>query len=64
MISCAKQTEQTYRVDSEAQDEIKEFLTMEQNGINQLVSIVNSDLQAIKIMNDGMQQMLQNNVRL
>ncbi|CAH0553376.1 unnamed protein product [Brassicogethes aeneus] len=58
-----KQYSQNYRVDADAQEEIKQFLKMEQNGISQLINIINGDLQSIKIINEGLQQVVTNNGR-
>ncbi|KAJ8921691.1 hypothetical protein NQ315_010601 [Exocentrus adspersus] len=58
MEGCQKQNNHNYRLDAEAQEEIKQFLKMQQNGIAQLINIINNDLQAIKIMNEGMKQMV------
>ncbi|CAG9822399.1 unnamed protein product [Phaedon cochleariae] len=49
-----------YRLDGEAQDEIKQFLKMEQNGISQLINIIQTDLEALNIINDGMKKIMQN----
>lgn len=59
-----KQNNQRYRIDAEAQDEIKQLLKMEQNGIAQLINIVNSDLQALSIINEGFKQIIQNSQSL
>lgn len=56
-----KQNSQQYRIDAEAQDEIKQLLKMEQSGIAQLINIINTDLQSLNIISDGMKQILQNN---
>ncbi|XP_060524640.1 nucleoporin p54 [Cylas formicarius] len=54
-----KQSEQKYRLDAEAQDEIKQFLKMEQHGISQLISIINNDMQALKLITEGLKEMEQ-----
>lgn len=47
-----------YRMEPKAQDDIKQFLKMEQNGIAHLISIINQDLQDLKIISDGMQELV------
>ncbi|KAJ8934338.1 hypothetical protein NQ314_013379 [Rhamnusium bicolor] len=56
-----KQNNQNYRIDAEAQEEIKQFLRMEQSGIAQLINIINNDLESIKIINEGMNRIMPNN---
>lgn len=56
-----KQSTQNYRIDTDSEEDIKQFLKMEQDGVSQLINIVKCDLQAIKIINEGLQQMLQSN---
>ncbi|XP_066138209.1 probable nucleoporin Nup54 [Euwallacea fornicatus] len=46
-----------YRVDADAQDEIKQFLRMEQNGISQLIDIVNTDQKSLEIVKSGMKEL-------
>nr|CAI5859905.1 unnamed protein product [Callosobruchus analis] len=53
-----KQNNMQYRLDTEAQEEIKQLLRMEHNGIAQLVNIIKSDLQALSIIQEGMKQIL------
>ncbi|XP_018334556.1 probable nucleoporin Nup54 [Agrilus planipennis] len=48
---------ENYRIDSSALDDIKQFLRMQQNGISQLVNIINLDLQALKTINDGLKDL-------
>ncbi|XP_030765528.1 nucleoporin p54-like [Sitophilus oryzae] len=52
-----KQTEANYRIDADAQDEIKQFLKMEQHGITQLINIINNDMKSLKIITDGLKQL-------
>lgn len=47
-----------YKMEPKAQDDIKQFLKMEQNGIAHLVNIINQDLQDLKIISDGMQDLV------
>lgn len=61
MEGTQKQNNQNYRIDADAQEDIKQFLKMQQNGIGQLVNIINNDLQAIKIINEGMKQIVPGN---
>ncbi|KAL1489308.1 hypothetical protein ABEB36_014231 [Hypothenemus hampei] len=56
MQNAPKQTPQ-YWIDTEAQEEIKQYLKMEQNGIAQLVSIVNNDLKCLQIIRDGLKEL-------
>jgi len=50
--------QENYTVDPKAQEDIKQFLTMEQNGISHLVNIVNQDLKDLKIISEGMSEVL------
>ncbi|XP_018565499.1 nucleoporin p54 [Anoplophora glabripennis] len=61
MEGTQKQNNQNYRIDADAQEEIKQFLKMQQNGIAQLINIINNDLQSIKIINEGMKQIVPSN---
>lgn len=61
MEGTQKQSNQNYRIDADAQEEIKQFLKMQQNGIGQLINIINNDLQSIKIINEGMKQIVPGN---
>lgn len=61
MEGTQKQNSQQYRIDVEAQDEIKQLLKMEQGGIGQLINIIHTDLQTLNIISEGMKQILQNN---
>lgn len=49
---------ESYKIDPQVQEDIKQFLQMEQTGISHLVAIINNDLQALKIITEGMNQML------
>ncbi|XP_057668098.1 nucleoporin p54 [Diorhabda carinulata] len=51
-----KQSCPSYRLDAEAQEEIKQFLKMEQSGIAQLINIIQTDLKVLNIINDGLKQ--------
>ncbi|XP_076253701.1 nuclear pore complex protein Nup54 [Rhynchophorus ferrugineus] len=52
-----KQSETNYRIDADAQDEIKQFLRMEQYGITQLISIINNDMKCLKIISTGLREL-------
>lgn len=52
------QTNEHYQVDPNVQQDIKQFLKMEQNGINHLVDIINNDLKDLKIITDGMKELI------
>ncbi|KAH1022783.1 hypothetical protein HUJ04_012128 [Dendroctonus ponderosae] len=56
--SSAKQTN-LYQVNADAQDEIKQFLKLEQNGISQLINIVDTDLKSLQIITDGLKELVQ-----
>lgn len=46
-----------YKMEPDSQDDIKQFLKMEQNGIAHLVKIINTDLKNLKIISDGLVKM-------
>ncbi|XP_067000209.2 nuclear pore complex protein Nup54 [Anabrus simplex] len=48
-----------YSMDPAVQDDIKQFLIMEQNGMAHLIDTIQSDLASLKIMKDGMTSLLQ-----
>ncbi|XP_050305929.1 nucleoporin p54 isoform X2 [Anthonomus grandis grandis] len=48
-----------YRIDADAQEDIRQFLKMEQSGISQLVNIVNNDIKALQIISDGYKELLE-----
>lgn len=55
-----KQSETTnYRIDADAQDEIKQFLKMEQYGITQLIDIINNDMKCLKIISTGLRELIE-----
>lgn len=56
--SSAKQTT-VYQVNADSQDEIKQFLKLEQDGISQLINIVDTDLKSLQIITDGLKEMVQ-----
>lgn len=64
MEGTPKQNTQQYRVDAEAQDEIKQLLKLEQNGISQLINIIVTDLKSLNIISEGMMNMLSSNPSL
>ncbi|XP_060812367.1 nuclear pore complex protein Nup54 isoform X1 [Bombus pascuorum] len=52
------QNQERYAMDPIAQDDIKAYLTMEQQGMAQLIATINSDLKSLKIIKDGMSELL------
>ncbi|XP_045480908.1 nucleoporin p54-like isoform X1 [Harmonia axyridis] len=65
LMSCIKtvgnigrQYNEHYNIDPQVQEDIKQFLQMEQTGISHLINIINTDLQALKIISEGMNQCL------
>ncbi|XP_034182290.1 nuclear pore complex protein Nup54 [Osmia lignaria lignaria] len=48
------QNQERYAMDPIAQDDIKAYLTMEQQGMTQLIATINADLESLKIIKDGM----------
>lgn len=46
-----------YKIDPNVQEDIKQFLSMEQNGISHLISIVNEDMKHLKIVSEGLLSM-------
>ncbi|XP_046612237.1 nuclear pore complex protein Nup54 [Neodiprion virginianus] len=52
------QNHERYTMDPIAQDDIKTYLTMEQQGMSQLISTINADLECLKIIKDGMSDLL------
>lgn len=58
MEGTQKQNNQQYRIDAEAQDEIKQLLKMQQGGISQLINVIHADLQTLDIISAGMKQNL------
>ncbi|XP_076674726.1 nuclear pore complex protein Nup54 isoform X2 [Andrena cerasifolii] len=52
------QNQERYAMDPIAQDDIKAYLTMEQQGMAQLISTINADLESLKIIKDGMSDLL------
>lgn len=61
MEGSQKQNSQQYRIDADAQDEIKQLLKMQQGGISQLINIIHTDLQTLNIIGEGMKQILKSN---
>ncbi|KAF5295979.1 hypothetical protein FQA39_LY12751 [Lamprigera yunnana] len=45
-----------YEMDAKIQEEIKDFLKMEQNGITQLINIIKTDMQNLKIISEGLEK--------
>ncbi|KAL7300810.1 hypothetical protein TKK_0006376 [Trichogramma kaykai] len=52
------QSQERYTMDPMAQDDIKSYLNMEQQGMAQLIDTVNHDLESLKIIKDGMSELL------
>ncbi|EFN74209.1 Probable nucleoporin Nup54 [Camponotus floridanus] len=52
------QNQERYTMDPIAQDDIKAYLSMEQQGMAQLISTINTDLESLKIIKDGMSDLL------
>ncbi|XP_076233397.1 nuclear pore complex protein Nup54 isoform X2 [Calliopsis andreniformis] len=52
------QNQERYAMDPIAQDDIKAYLTMEQQGMAQLIATINADLESLKIIKDGMSDLL------
>ena len=50
------QDNEHYEIEDHVQDDIKQFLLMEQAGISQLVNVVNNDLKTLKVICDGLSQ--------
>lgn len=47
-----------YKMDPKAQDDIKQFLKMEQDGIQHLINIINKDMKDLKIICDGLSKVM------
>ncbi|GAB1860914.1 Probable nucleoporin Nup54 [Camponotus japonicus] len=52
------QNQERYTMDPIAQDDIKAYLSMEQQGMAQLIATINTDLESLKIIKDGMSDLL------
>lgn len=52
------QNQERYTMDPIAQDDIKTYLSMEQQGMAQLIATINADLESLKIIKDGMSDLL------
>lgn len=52
------QNHERYTMDPIAQDDIKTYLGMEQQGMAQLIATINADLESLKIIKDGMSDLL------
>lgn len=50
-----------YKMDPQAQEDIKQFLKMEQNGIQNLINIINKDMKDLKIICEGLSKMMSKN---
>lgn len=50
-------TEQ-YRINPEAQEDVRQFIQMEQTGIQKVVETINQDLKDLKTIQDGLGQSL------
>lgn len=51
-------TQDQYKMDATVQEEIKQFLSMEQTGISHLIKIINSDMEALRVISEGMNQLM------
>ncbi|KAJ8979279.1 hypothetical protein NQ317_009893 [Molorchus minor] len=60
-LNVPKQFKSRYLIDADALEDIKQFLKMQQSGIAQLINIVNTDMQSLKIIKEGLQQGVQGN---
>ncbi|XP_043469732.1 nuclear pore complex protein Nup54-like [Leptopilina heterotoma] len=52
------QTQERYAMDPIAQDDIKTYLSMEQQGMEQLIATINTDVECLKIIKDGMSELV------
>ncbi|XP_076280367.1 nuclear pore complex protein Nup54 isoform X2 [Lasioglossum baleicum] len=52
------QNQERYAMDPIAQDDIKAYLTMEQQGMAQLIATIHADLESLKIIKDSMSELL------
>lgn len=50
-----------YKMDPKAQEDIKQFLMMQQQGISELVKIINEDLKDLKVIHDGLNEVIHMN---
>ncbi|XP_058802531.1 nuclear pore complex protein Nup54-like [Phymastichus coffea] len=54
------QNQERYTMDPIAQDDIKIYLNMEQQGMTQLIETVNADLESLRIIKEGMSDLVSN----
>lgn len=54
MNVCDVMKNEKYKMEPKAQDDIKQFLNMEQDGISHLINIINKDIKDLKIICDGL----------
>lgn len=47
-----------YKIQPAVQEDIRQFLKLEHNGIAHLVEMINKDLRDLKIISEGMNQLL------
>ncbi|XP_031840662.1 nuclear pore complex protein Nup54 isoform X2 [Nomia melanderi] len=52
------QNQERYAMDPIAQDDIKAYLSMEQQGMAQLIATIHADLESLKIIKDSMSELL------
>lgn len=52
-------SQETYKMDPKVQEDLKQFLQMQQQGITELVKIVNEDLNDLKTIQDGLNEVIQ-----
>ncbi|XP_020296995.1 nuclear pore complex protein Nup54-like isoform X1 [Pseudomyrmex gracilis] len=57
------QNQERYTMDPIAQDDIKAYLSMQQQGMAQLIATINADLESLKIIKDGMSDLLINHAQ-
>ncbi|XP_075226306.1 nuclear pore complex protein Nup54 [Lycorma delicatula] len=57
----AQREVERYSMDPAMQDDIKQYLMMEQNGMSHLIEIIQNDLVDLKIMKDGINKLLSSN---
>nr|CAD7579911.1 unnamed protein product [Timema californicum] len=57
----AQKEVETYNMDEIVQDEVRQYLAMEQNGMAQLINIIQADMADLTTIKNGMMRMLQGN---
>lgn len=51
--------QETYKMETKAQEDIKQFLQMQQQGIAELIKIVNDDFSDLKTIQDDLNEVIQ-----